>query len=216
MFDVKDLKFNSDGLIPVVAQDAESGVVLMQAYMNREALEITLEEKRMCYYSRSRKSLWRKGETSGHFQRVVGAFADCDGDCLLFKVLQEGVACHTGSFSCFFNEISPDNYPNYEILFDIIKTVKDRKANPKEGAYTNYLFNKGTDKICKKIGEEASEVIIAAKNKDENELSNELADLVYHMIVLMENENLDVKEVFSVLREREGKPTDPKYAKKNK
>jgi phosphoribosyl-ATP pyrophosphohydrolase/phosphoribosyl-AMP cyclohydrolase len=216
MFDVKDLKFNADGLIPVVAQDAESGVVLMQAYMNREALEITLREKLMCYYSRSRKSLWKKGETSGHFQRVVGAFADCDGDSLLFKVLQEGAACHTGSFSCFFNEISPDNYPNYEILFDIIKTVKDRKANPKEGAYTNYLFNKGTDKICKKIGEEASEVIIAAKNKDENELSNELADLVYHMIVLMENENLDIKDVFSVLREREGKPTDPKYAKKNK
>ncbi|MDR2090755.1 MAG: bifunctional phosphoribosyl-AMP cyclohydrolase/phosphoribosyl-ATP diphosphatase HisIE [Clostridiales bacterium] len=214
MFDISGLKFNSDGLIPVVTQDAETGAVLMQAYMNRDALDITLKEGRMCYYSRSRKSLWRKGETSGHIQRVTGAYADCDGDSLLFRVLQEGAACHTGKFSCFFNEILHDNYPNYRILFDIIKTVKDRKAVPKEGSYTNYLFNKGTDKICKKIGEEASEVIIAAKNKDKNELSNELSDLVYHALVLIENEGLDIKDIFAVLSEREGKPTDPKYAKK--
>jgi phosphoribosyl-ATP pyrophosphohydrolase/phosphoribosyl-AMP cyclohydrolase len=207
-----ELKFNADGLIPVVTQDAVTGEVLMQAYMNRQSLEITLNEKLMCYYSRSRKSLWKKGDTSGHFQHVVGAYADCDKDSLLFKVLQDGAACHTGSFSCFFNDLMENNhFPSYRILFEIIKTVKDRKIHPKEGSYTNYLFTKGGDKICKKIGEEASEMIIAAKNKDKSELANETADFLFHMVMLLENEKVDINEVFAVLCEREGKPPRPIY-----
>ncbi|MDR3294018.1 MAG: bifunctional phosphoribosyl-AMP cyclohydrolase/phosphoribosyl-ATP diphosphatase HisIE [Clostridiales bacterium] len=214
MIKIDELNFNADGLIPAIAQDAVTGEVLMQAYMNRESLKLTLKDNLMCYYSRSRKALWKKGETSGHYQHVVAAYADCDNDSLLFKVLQDGAACHTGKYSCFFNELIEDKYPSYKILFDIIETVKDRKINPKEKSYTNYLFDKGTDKICKKIGEEASEIIIAAKNKDKNELANEVSDFLYHMIVLLENEELDIGEVFAVLLEREGKPSDPKYSKK--
>jgi phosphoribosyl-ATP pyrophosphohydrolase/phosphoribosyl-AMP cyclohydrolase len=167
----------------------------------------------MCYYSRSRKSLWKKGETSGHYQRVVEACADCDGDSLLFKVLQEGAACHTGNRSCFFNRLDEGHFPSYKILFDIAATVKDRKNNPKPGAYTNYLFDKGRDKICKKIGEEAAELIIASKNRDKTEIKNEAADFLYHMIVLLENEDMSLDDVFAVLSEREGLPPHPKYGK---
>ena len=213
---IEDLKFGADGLIPVIAQDAENGEVLMQAYMNKESLELSLKGGLMVYYSRSRKSLWKKGETSGHYQRIVGVYSDCDLDCLLFKVLQTGAACHTGRRGCFFNKLSESAYPDYKILFDIAKTVKERKLKPKEGSYTNYLLSKGTDKICKKIGEEASETIIAAKNKDLLELANESADLLYHMIVLWENMGLEFKDVFSVLTEREGRPADPKYGDVNK
>ncbi|MDR2046375.1 MAG: bifunctional phosphoribosyl-AMP cyclohydrolase/phosphoribosyl-ATP diphosphatase HisIE [Clostridiales bacterium] len=211
MINIDQIKFNSEGLVPVITQDAVTGEVLMQAYMNREALEISLGEMRMCYYSRSRKCLWRKGGTSGHFQSITGAYADCDFDSILFRVLQTGAACHTGRHSCFFNELAEDTFHNYKILFDIAETVRERKREPKENSYTNYLFYKGTDKICKKIGEEAAEVIIAAKNKDKTELANELADLFYHIIVLAENENLDLNDIFSVLFGREGKPADAKY-----
>ncbi|MDR3262698.1 MAG: bifunctional phosphoribosyl-AMP cyclohydrolase/phosphoribosyl-ATP diphosphatase HisIE [Clostridiales bacterium] len=213
MIKTEELKFNADGLIPVIAQDALTGEVLMQAFMNKQSLELTLKEKLMWYYSRSRQALWNKGATSGHYQHVVGAYADCDNDSLLFKVLQDGAACHTGSRSCFFNKLTENNFANYEILFTMIKTIKDRKLNPKEGSYTTYLFEKGTDKICKKIGEEASETIIAVKNKDKEEIKNEISDLIYHLLVLLENEGVELNEVFEVLSAREGKPSDPKYNK---
>ena len=146
------MKFDDNGLIVAIAQDALTGDVLMQAYMNEEAYNKTLQTGYMHYYSRSRKCLWKKGETSGHYQKVVGVKLDCDGDCALFTVLQTGASCHTGNKTCFFTEIVPNNEMDYRIVFDVLDTIKDRKLNPVEGSYTNYLFNKGLDKILKKVG----------------------------------------------------------------
>lgn len=205
----REVKFNSDGLVPAVAQSAETGVVLMQAYMNEEALEKTLETGYAHYYSRSRKCLWQKGESSGNVQKVVGIYLDCDYDCILLKVLQTGGACHTGEYSCFHNTVLSDAaYESDEnMLEELYSIVKDRKANPQEGSYTNYLFDKGIDKILKKVGEECIETVIAAKNEDEGneELKYEIADFMYHLTVLMVEKGLSYSEVYAELKSRHKK-----------
>ena len=171
-----DFKLNSDGMIPVIVQDYKTDAVLMQAYMNEEAYLATIHTGKMTYYSRSRQELWIKGETSGHYQYVKSLHADCDMDTILARVVQIGAACHTGSYSCFFNEIltlddTADTQHNpLKVFEDVFAVIKDRKENPKEGSYTNYLFDKGIDKILKKLGEEATEIVIAAKNPNPNEI----------------------------------------------
>jgi len=184
---IEKIKFDEKGLVPAVAQDIDTKKVLMLAYMNKDSIKKTLELKKACYYSRSRKELWIKGETSGNYQEVKKMTYDCDGDTILLEVKQKGVACHTGEYSCFhnnvFNNIEYNKDENIvEKLFDIIS---ERKINPKKDSYTNYLFNEGIDKILKKVAEETGEVIIASKNKDKDELIYEISDLVYHVIVLM-------------------------------
>lgn len=185
-----DLKKGSDGLVPVVVQDAKSDAVLMVAYMNEEAYNKTLETGKMTYYSRSREELWIKGETSGHYQYVHSLTADCDLDTILAKVTQVGAACHTGSYSCFFNEIQSrsgkeESHNPLKVFEEVFSVIEDRKLHPKEGSYTNYLFDKGIDKILKKLGEEATEIVIAAKNPNPNEIKYEISDFLYHMMVLM-------------------------------
>lgn len=208
------MTFDKDGLIVAIAQDAVTGEVLMQAYMNEEAYKKTMETGVMHYYSRSRKAQWQKGETSGNIQQVVSAHEDCDGDALLFKVKQTGVACHTGNRSCFFNELKDTQGADGKIVFDVLRTIKERKVKPVEGSYTNYLFTKGLDKILKKIGEEATETVIAAKNKDKKELTMELSDLLYHALVLMVNEGIEPDDVFAELMAREGRAPEAKYKNK--
>ena len=211
--DIKEIKFDKNGLVAAIAQDAKTREVLMQAYMNAEALEKTLKTGQAHYYSRSRKKLWRKGEESGHTQAVVKAYYDCDGDSILLKVIQTGPACHTGKQTCFHNEIVCKGAAavDWSVLYDIMATIKDRKAHPEEGSYTNYLFDKGLDKICKKVGEEASETIIAAKNNDNNELANEIGDLLFHILVLCENQGLALDDVLKVLSERHSAPRKKDY-----
>lgn len=200
---VDNLKFNNDGLIPAIAQDAETGEVLMQAYMNRESLQLTLDTGFAHYFSRSRQSLWKKGETSGNVQRVVSIWTDCDNDCILLKVRQTGVACHTGERSCFFkNIVTNENVASASFLYKLYDTIKNRKLNPIEGSYTNYLFDKGIDKILKKVGEECSEVIIASKNSGTDELQYEEADLIYHLLVLMNEKGLTLESLFAELENR--------------
>ncbi|MFY9285973.1 MAG: bifunctional phosphoribosyl-AMP cyclohydrolase/phosphoribosyl-ATP diphosphatase HisIE [Tissierellaceae bacterium] len=195
-----DVKFNQDGLVPAIAQDVGTGEVLMLAYMNEEALRLTKETGIAHYYSRSRQALWKKGETSGHIQEVKGIYYDCDGDAVLLKVNQIGAACHTGNYSCFFNE--EKGYKDLSnTLKDLYKVIIDRKKNPQEGSYTQYLFDKGIDKILKKIGEEAAEVIIGAKN-DKQELIYEASDLIYHLIVLLVNEGVTPADIMEELRGR--------------
>jgi phosphoribosyl-ATP pyrophosphohydrolase/phosphoribosyl-AMP cyclohydrolase len=202
MFDIANLTYNQDGLIPAIVQEATSGQVLMLAWMNRESLAITLREGRTCFWSRSRGELWRKGETSGHIQRVVSIAADCDADTLLIRVEQTGAACHTGAKSCFFEDILADEKaPGFSIdaLYELIKGRKEQKQ---EGSYTTYLFEKGDDKILKKVGEESTEVIVAAKNDDRGELIYELADLAYHALVLMVQKGISVDEIRGELASR--------------
>ncbi len=177
------LKWNQDGLIPAIVQDAQTGQVLTQAWMNRESLDITLREGQVCFFSRSRQQLWRKGETSGNTQKVVSVTADCDGDSLLIQAIPQGPACHTGAMSCFHQPLLTG-----ETAFSVAQLytlVLDRKEKMPQGAYTTYLFEKGIDKILKKVGEESAEVIIAAKNPETEPLVYELADLCYHSLVLM-------------------------------
>ena len=195
--------FEKMDLIPAIIQDYYTKEVLMLAYVNKESYEYMLENKETCFYSRSRKELWHKGETSGHFQKIKAMSLDCDKDTLLIQVEQMGVACHTGSYSCFFNKIdeSENELDNF-IIEKVYKMINDRKNNPKEGSYTNYLLEKGVDKICKKIGEEASETIIAAKNTDKDELIGEISDLVYHVLVLMFDRDVTVTDVKKKLSER--------------
>lgn len=201
-----DFKLNSDGMVPVIVQDYKTSEVLMMAYMNEEAYEATLRTGKMTYYSRSRQQLWLKGETSGHYQYVKSLSADCDMDTILAKVSQVGVACHTGARSCFFNEIVHKDYEEaanplkvFEEVFDVIK---DRKIHPKEGSYTNYLFDKGIDKILKKLGEEATEIVIAAKNPNANEVKYEISDFLYHMMVLMAEKDVTWEEITTELANR--------------
>ncbi len=196
------IKFDDKGLIVAIAQDYITNEVLMAAYMNKEALEITLKEKRVCYFSRSRNCLWRKGKTSGHIQHLKGLSYDCDADAILLKVDQVGNACHTGAYSCFFNKVYEEDITDKAIIKKIYCQIQNRKANPKEGSYTNYLFNEGLDKILKKVGEESSEVIIAAKNKNKDDLVYELCDLIYHSLVLMVNEGVTIDELQSELTKR--------------
>lgn len=201
----EEFKLNSDGHVTVVVQDYKTDEVLMVAYMNEEAYHMTLKTGKMTYYSRSRQELWVKGETSGHYQYVKSLTADCDMDTILAKVSQIGPACHTGSHSCFFNEIMAKEYEEtnplrvFERVFDVIK---DRKVHPKEGSYTNYLFDKGIDKILKKLGEEATEIVIAAKNPNANEVKYEISDFLYHMMVLMAEKNITWEEITTELAQR--------------
>ncbi|NLB32574.1 MAG: bifunctional phosphoribosyl-AMP cyclohydrolase/phosphoribosyl-ATP diphosphatase HisIE [Tissierellia bacterium] len=199
---LEKLKFNDSGLIVAVAQDYITNDVLMVAYMNKESIEITLKEKRVCYFSRSRNCLWRKGDTSGHVQYLKGFAYDCDADAILLKVEQLGNACHTGTYSCFSNNVFEEDIIDKSIIKKIYSTIEDRRDNPKEGSYTNYLLDKGLDKILKKVGEETSEVIIGAKNKDKEELIYEMCDLTYHCLVLMVSEGLTVEDLKKELSKR--------------
>ena len=205
LIDFSDFKLMDNGLIPAVVQDYRTGEVLMLAYMNEESYNKTIETGRMTYYSRSRQQLWIKGDTSGHYQYVKSLMLDCDNDTILAKVRQVGAACHTGNYSCFFKKLAGMEYIEnnpLKILEEDYNIIIDRKNNPKEGSYTNYLFDKGLDKILKKCGEEASEIIIAAKNLDGEELKYEIADFLYHMMVLMAECNLDWKDITKELVNR--------------
>lgn len=203
-----DFKKDPQGLVPVVVQDYKTDAVLMVAYMDEDAYNYTLKTGKMTYYSRSRKERWVKGDTSGNFQYVKKLTADCDMDTILAKVYQVGVACHTGAYSCFFNEIVKKNdYDENEknplnVLMDVSAVIADRKKNPKEGSYTNYLFDKGIDKILKKVGEEATEIVIAAKNPNPEEIKYEISDFLYHVMVLMEEKGVTWQEIMEDLAKR--------------
>ncbi len=201
-----DFKKNEQGLVPVIVQDYKTNQVLMMAYMNEEAYRRTLETGRMTYWSRSRNELWIKGDTSGHYQFVKSISVDCDSDTLLAKVKQIGAACHTGNYSCFFTDIFKRDFESEDIsdIFNkVMDVILDRKKNPKEGSYTNYLFDKGIDKILKKCGEEATEIVIAAKNPDHEELRYEIADFMYHVMVLMAETGLSWIDIARELASRE-------------
>lgn len=200
--DIDKLKFDEKGLIPAIVQDYYTKQVLTVAYMNRESLEITIREGYTCFYSRSRQELWRKGETSGNTQKVVSITSDCDRDALVVEVIKRGPACHTGAESCFFNVeyVSDDETPfSYEALYEMIE---GRKTQPKEGSYTTYLFDKGMDKILKKVGEESTEVIIAGAKNDKEETIYEIADLAYHIMVMMVEQGIELKDVTAELAKR--------------
>ncbi len=205
--DLSKIRWDAHGLVPAIVQDVETKEVLMLAYMNEESLRRTLLERKACYYSRSRQSLWLKGETSGHFQEIIDIKFDCDQDALLLTVKQIGMACHENHFSCFHYDLTDDGFeiigepevrpePSLgramELLTDVIHS---RNLERTEGAYTTYLFEKGIDKILKKVGEESAEVIIAAKNADAEEIRGEVSDLFYHVLVMLEERGVGVKEV---------------------
>ena len=201
-----DFKLNKDGMVPVIAQDYRTGEVLMLAYMNEEAFYKTITTGKMTYYSRSRREQWIKGQTSGHFQYVKELVADCDKDTILARVSQVGNACHTGNYSCFFNEIMRREWEEetnpLTVFESVLNVIRDRKVHPKEGSYTNYLFDKGVDKILKKLGEEATEIVIAAKNPNANEIKYEIADFLYHMMVLMVEKGVSWEEITQELANR--------------
>ncbi len=204
-YEWSDFKVNSDGMVPVIVQDYQTQEVLMMAYMNEEAYIKTLQTGKMTYFSRSRNELWLKGDTSGHFQYVKSLSADCDMDTILAKVSQIGAACHTGARSCFFNEITKTEFENKNpamVFQDVFDVILDRKIHPKEGSYTNYLFDKGLDKILKKLGEEATEIVIAAKNPNSNEIKYEICDFLYHMMVLMAEKCVTWDEITQELAKR--------------
>ncbi len=204
-FSWAELKKNSDGMVPVIVQDYRTDQILMLAYMNEEAYNKTLSTGKMTYFSRSRNELWIKGETSSHYQYVMSLTADCDLDTILAKVKQIGAACHTGSYSCFFNEIAKKDYREknpQKVLDSVFDVIKDRQIHPREGSYTNYLFDKGLDKILKKVGEEATEMVIAAKNPNSNEIVYEMSDFLYHMMVLMAEKNVSWEDVTDELSRR--------------
>ncbi|MBE6961587.1 MAG: bifunctional phosphoribosyl-AMP cyclohydrolase/phosphoribosyl-ATP diphosphatase HisIE [Ruminococcaceae bacterium] len=197
-----ELKFDEKGLIPAIVQDHYTKQVLTLAYMNKESLAITIDEQRTCFWSRSRQELWRKGDTSGAVQHVVSITADCDGDALVVEVVKDGPACHTGEESCFFNQLYLSDELkafSYEGLYDLIA---GRKSNPKEGSYTTYLFEKGMDKILKKVGEECTEVIIGGSKNDREETIYEIADLTYHVMVLMVQMSITVEDITRELEKR--------------
>src|SRR5262245_16938626 len=206
------LKFDDQGLIPAIVQDADTGRVLTLAYMNRETVQLSLKERQTWFWSRSRQKMWHKGETSGHTQQILRVEADCDGDALLVRVQPQGPACHTGKDSCFFNtllgqDVQPEAGPPSERRFlttieSLVEVIKARKEAMPEGSYTTYLFTKGLDKILKKIGEESAETIIAAKNQSKSELTLESADLLYHLLVLFVNEELELENVLEELEKR--------------
>lgn len=200
-----EFTLNSDGLIPVIVQDYKTDEVLMLAYMNEEAYSETLRSGRMTYFSRSRQTLWKKGETSGHFQYVKALDIDCDMDTIRAKVAQVGPACHTGQQSCFYTNLVKKAYDETNpltILEEVMATIMDRKEHPREGSYTNYLFGQGIDKILKKVGEEATEIVIAAKNPDSDELKYEVTDFLYHVMVLMAERGVTWKEIMEEMASR--------------
>ncbi|MCK9267270.1 MAG: bifunctional phosphoribosyl-AMP cyclohydrolase/phosphoribosyl-ATP diphosphatase HisIE [Alkaliphilus sp.] len=204
---LENLKFDERGLIPAIVQDVDTKEVLMLAYMNDDSLRKTLGTGETWFWSRSRKELWHKGETSGHIQKVKSINYDCDEDTLLIQVEQIGVACHTGARSCFFNllylyEEERGEKIDSDIIERLYEIITDRKVNPKEDSYTNYLLDEGLDKILKKVGEEAAEVIIAAKNPDRDELIYETGDLLYHLLVLLNKKDVLPREIFAELGNR--------------
>ena len=202
MLDIEKLKFDEKGLIPAIVVDAQSKKVLTLAYMNRESLEISMKEEKTCFYSRSRQELWRKGETSGNFQHIVSITADCDYDALTVMVEKDGPACHMGTDSCFTNPVWQSETRQEFSLAALEELIRGRKTEKTEGSYTTYLFEKGLDKILKKVGEESTEVIIAAKDQNKGETIYEIADLVYHVLVLMVEAGISVEEVEKELARR--------------
>ena len=201
--DYAKIRWNKDGLIPAIAQDVKTGEVLMLAYMNEESLRLTLETGKATYFSRSRQKLWVKGETSGHTQTLKSLWLDCDGDTVLMEVEQEGAACHTGNKTCFFTPVTESQEMFGPLcLSQEFETILDRRAHPAEGSYTNYLFDKGVDKICKKVGEESAEVIIGAKNRNPEEVSYEAADLLYHLMVLLAEQDMTLEDVYAQIGKR--------------
>ncbi len=202
MINIEDLKFDEKGLIPAVVVDSVSKKVLTVAYMNRESLKITMEKGLTCFYSRSRQELWLKGETSGNYQNVVSITADCDNDALTVVVEPDGPACHTGAESCFFNELWQSPELKEFSLEGLVKLIESRKNEKTEGSYTTYLFEKGLDKILKKVGEECTEVIIAAKGDDKKETIYEIADLAYHTLVLMIQMGISLEDIHRELASR--------------
>ena len=202
MVDLSELKYDDRGLIPAIVIDSVTKKVLMMAYMNEESLKISIEKELCCFYSRSRKTLWLKGETSGNFQHIVSITADCDRDALLIAVEPDGPACHLGTASCFEYPVWYSEERSEFSLEALMELIKGRKTDPKEGSYTTYLFNKGLDKILKKVGEESTEVIIAAKAEDKKDTIYEIADLTYHVLVLMAEAGISVEEVQKELASR--------------
>ncbi len=202
MLSIDELKFDENGLIPAIITDAESKKVLTLAYMNRESLEISMKEGRTCFWSRSRQELWRKGETSGNVQHIYSITADCDRDALTVEVVKDGPACHLGTDSCFNDLVYID--PELEVfsINSLMEMIRGRKTEQKEGSYTTYLFDKGLDKILKKVGEESTEVIIAAKAEDKKDTIYEIADLIYHVMVLMVESDISIEEVERELKSR--------------
>lgn len=202
MIDLEQLKFDEHGLIPAVITDFYSKKVLTVAYMNKESLQISIDEGKTCFWSRSRKCLWRKGETSGNFQHIVSIIADCDFDALTVEVIKDGPACHTGSDSCFNNYVYKSDHLS-EFSFDgLYELLIGRKREKPEGSYTTYLFESGIDKILKKVGEESTEVIVAGKGGDKAETVYEIADLAYHLMVLMVEMDIEPKDIISELAKR--------------
>ncbi|MGN1140012.1 MAG: bifunctional phosphoribosyl-AMP cyclohydrolase/phosphoribosyl-ATP diphosphatase HisIE [Oliverpabstia sp.] len=200
-----DFKLNSDGMVPVIVQDYKTDEVLMLAYMNEEAFKTTLETGKMTYWSRSRDELWTKGLTSGHVQYVKSLTLDCDNDTILAKVSQVGAACHTGNRTCFFQELVKKPYDDtnpLRVFQDVYDVILDRKVHPKDGSYTNYLFDKGIDKILKKVGEECTEIVIAAKNPDKEEIKYEISDFLYHVMVLMAEKGVTWEDITRELARR--------------
>jgi phosphoribosyl-ATP pyrophosphohydrolase/phosphoribosyl-AMP cyclohydrolase len=197
-----ELKYDEQGLVPAIVQDADTGKVLTLAYMNEESLSKTIESGETWFYSRSRQALWNKGETSGNKQLVQEIRYDCDQDALLVLAEPQGPACHTGEETCFYQTLQQKELPSFDIVSQVIEKIKDRKSNPVSGAYTTYLFEKGLDKMLKKVGEESSEVIIAAKNEDKVELTAEISDLVYHVLVVMEESGVKLEDIKNELKAR--------------
>lgn len=202
ILNIDKLKFDDNGLIPAIIIDYYTKEVLTLAYMNKESLEISLKEGKTCFYSRSRKKLWKKGETSKNYQHIQSIKSDCDNDALVIEVIKDGPACHTGAESCFMNEVyQKENYKDFSI-YKLYELIRGRKINMTEGSYTTYLFNSGIDKILKKIGEESSEVIIGAKNGSKEEIIYELSDLLYHSLVLMVEKNITLNDIKDELSKR--------------
>lgn len=203
MIEIENLKFDEKGLIPAVVQDARTKQVLTVAYMNKESLHKTIETGETWFYSRSRNELWHKGETSGNTQKVVSITADCDRDALVVEVVPNGPACHKGTTSCFTEKLLENEIVgSVGIISEIVEVIKKREEEMPEGAYTTYLFTEGIDKICKKVGEEATEVVIGAKNRNPEEVKWEAADLIYHLLVLLQEQKVSVYDVLEVLVER--------------
>ena len=202
MVDINELKFDEKGLIPAVVVDSYSKKVLTVAYMNRESLQISMEKRLTCFYSRSRQELWLKGETSGNYQHIVSITADCDKDALVVTVKPDGPACHLGTESCFEYPVWENPEEHDFSLEELMKLIEGRKTEKKEGSYTTYLFEKGLDKILKKVGEESTEVIIAAKDQDKKETIYEIADLTYHVMVLMIEAGISLKDIHEELASR--------------
>ncbi len=208
---IDELKYDQNGLIPAIVQDYRTGKVLILAYMNKESLQKSLDTGKATFFSRSRQKLWTKGETSGNFMEIIRIDYDCDEDALLVQVFPLGPACHTGNESCFYRNLYSDkerDLGNSQVFYDIEKTIGERINNPQDDSYTNYLLNEGIDKICKKVGEEATETIVAAKNHNKEEIAAEMGDLIYHLEVLLMDQGMDLQDICVELNKRQGKKSE--------